>query len=181
MKCRCLFFFNRTVKMIFSRNHGPWWFQVNGYCHFGSYKNKLVQAKTIWIPVDPDNTLRSYELKRSVCARNCYLTFTTIVVSPISVLLLHYKQNIQQAHLSHAHTSLWERKHTLQTVCGLQVIMLCSVSCTDQSFHFIRHQCIVRSHRYSFCFVCICFLTFKLTVAVDLHFMIQQGPQLQLK
>ncbi len=58
-------FFSRAVKKMFSWNCGPWWF-IKG-----------ISRNTKLLPVAPDDILRSYEAKRSVCARNWTL-FTAL-------------------------------------------------------------------------------------------------------
>ncbi len=75
-KCRCLFVFSRTVK-IFSWNHGLWWFIK---CKSAVNITLRVKKACQWIPVAPDDILRSYEAKRLVCARNWTLFATLLPV-----------------------------------------------------------------------------------------------------
>ncbi len=77
---RWLFFFSRTRKEDFKLKpcclviHK---IEVNGCCYFVSQK-KAYTGNTKLIPMDPCDILRSYEAKRSVCARNWTL-FTTLL------------------------------------------------------------------------------------------------------
>ncbi len=61
--------------------------------------------------------------------------------------------------------------HTKMTICWLHSksvsCSFCTVSCTARSFRFIRPQCIIRSHRYSFCVPWYVFLTLKVLVVIS--------------
>ncbi len=77
---RWLFFLSRTAKMIFSWNCGPWWFMKRkSMAAIILRVKKAYTGNTKLIPVAPDDILRSYEEKLSVCARNW--TFTTFLIN----------------------------------------------------------------------------------------------------
>ncbi len=72
-RCRWHFFFSRIVKKIFIWNCGPWWFI---YCQLHVFENKRsVSRNAKWIHMAPEDILRSYKAKQSVCERN-WILFT---------------------------------------------------------------------------------------------------------
>ncbi len=91
---------------------------------------KTYTDKTKLNPVAHDNTMKSYDTKQSVCARN-WTVFISFITSDSRVFTT---------------SGAWQK--------------YCLVSCTDRLFRVWRPQCIVTSHRfnlvlsvYVFCFV----------------------------